>query len=646
MNSIAWNENKKILQDTIIDYCNEELIQFDKPKQELFENTLNYFKDKIHSVNDIKNVNMQVLQHFVKTVQDMTQQTKPQLQQNHPQQPQAKRPQEIYSREEIIEARNKEFQNKFSNAQQEFAGFKLKKPEEIDFSDKNNNYDDDISIDKRIEMELQQRQYDIENSIKEPPKEVDKNVSNPISSINDKDKNKTIPKKVSFENIPLRIQNKLKKNNTQDNIKTHPKIQNEIQKLERNTQFNVTTKDNVENKDKDNNNNVDMYRELKQYIQSLEMKITDIEDKYDNFNTTITKYGNIIKNTVDDTKCIIELYICDDIQESIIYNKNPNISSIALNYIEVFNNDIKPIYSVFKNCINMPNILHMDFNKKLYNCYLKNTSSITSNFKLNDNIIINGKKNINNNKTSYTFNDINAVLTSYNKKHLYQPSIVLYDSINTTNGKETSDISDNIQDNNDLEKRIKYYTCDDMKFHKFKTQQNVDNNTSCINPEIKFYDFQELTFKFNIDDSIFEILLSKSLIDKKSVNIQTQEIMDSLSENAIFLKLNTDFNGDNLLSKFNFLMVVNNTTRELYNVVDFCYLTEDKLYRTSEFCNEKCVGSPSYNTLLLRHNHTFKDITNSGNNRNDNNIKNSSNVDNKIQKIYLINPLLLYYSEI
>ena len=101
-------------------------------------------------------------------------------------------------------------------------------------------------------------------------------------------------------------------------------------------------------------------------------KLTNIETKYNRFSSEIQKYGNLIKNNVDDTQCIIELYICDAFQDSILYNKNKNKGTIIINNIELFNNDVKSIYSAFKNNMNVPNILHMGSSRNLYNCYLKN----------------------------------------------------------------------------------------------------------------------------------------------------------------------------------------------------------------------------------------------------------------------------------
>jgi hypothetical protein len=738
MNSIAWNQNKRMLQDTIVDYCNEESIHYDQSKRALFENTLNYYKDKIRSVSDIKQVNMQVLQHFVNTIQteqnNRTQQTIPLMKHNETQ---SMRPQEIYSREEIIEARNREFQEKFNNVREEFANFKLKRPEEIDFSDKAKD-DDNVSIDKRIEMELQQRQYDVENVVREPPKDVvaqfENWMSNPKQPVKNISSNSPSPsKKVTFNNDEnqiigesnivetiqkqksnqkeidfksederntnhVSIFDKLKKANTDTNLitntNTNTKNENE-QELNNTVQILQNSIKMIDNKINDidtiikeyfSNDNIKKLNNLDEkniesvneaYFDKLTnihtktlKQLSEIENKYNKFSSLITKYGNVIKNTTDDTNCIIELYLYDDKHDCILYNKTPSIGTIVVNYIEVFNNDMKAIYSAFKNGICPPNILHMNFNRSMYNCYLKNTNSVSSCYKLNDNVVITGKKL---DKNRFSFMDINASLFSYNKKHIYQPSILLYDSNKSACDEiydakcalddEFEDICGNDNDGNnnkisDLEKRLQYYTNDDREY--YNLQNEKQNVTHSNNIEFNFFTFEQLALEFNIDNSVFEILLNSSIIKPDSVNVSVQNFMESFREHAVFLKLNNCFNQENNICKFNYLLIVKNTTRELYNIVDYCYLTENTLYRTSDYCNDDVHDKYTYNTLLLRHNHTFnKSINqnnsvvtnNNGNNKisNDNNISDNNindNINDSIEKIYLINPLLLYYSEI
>jgi hypothetical protein len=677
MNSIAWNQNKRMLQDTIMDYCNEESIHYDQSKRALFENTLNYYKDKIRSMSDIKQVNMQVLQHFVNTIQKQ--------QNNRPQQtiPSTKyneTPQEIYSREEIIESRNREFQEKFNNVRQEFANFKLKRPEEIDFSDKAKD-DDNISIDKRIEIELQQRQYDIENVMKEPPKDAVAKFENWMSNPTKPDLNKQSlsTKKVTF-NDNDNVLNEHSPNKTKENkIESVSKQPHEIEKKTEK----VSIFDKLKKSDTLNNGvmKTDQIESLQQNIGILHSKIekidsfindyfsknntdkitkihtktvnqlTEIQDKYNKFSSLITKYENIIKNTTDDKNCIIELYSYGDKHDCILYNKTPTIGTIIVNYIEVFNNDMKSIYSAFKNGMCPPNILHMNFNRDMYNCYLKNTNLLSSCYKLNNNIVIPGKKI---DKNRFSFMDINASLFSYNKKHIYQPSILIYDSSKSTidtSYEAKFDIEHENEEKNtnkmsDLEKRLQYYTKDDREYYNLQNKNYDDTNTCQI--EFTFFNFEKLAFEYNIDNSVFEILLNNSIIKPDSINVSVQNYMNAFREHAVFLKLNNSFSDENNICKFNYLLIVKNTTRQLYNIVDYCYLTENTLYRTSDYCSDEDTNDRyKYNTLLLRHNHSFSDSINKNTtNNNDINNNNIDNITDSIEKIFLINPLLLYYSEI
>jgi hypothetical protein len=299
MNSIAWNQNKRMLQDTIVDYCNEESIHYDQSKRALFENTLNYYKDKIHSVSDIKQVNMQVLQHFVNTIQteqnNRAQQTIPLMKHNES-------PQEIYSREEIIEARNREFQEKFNNVREEFANFKLKRPEEIDFSDKAKD-DDNVSIDKRIEMELQQRQYDVENVVREPPKDVvaqfENWISNPKQPVKNISSNLPSPsKKVSFNNEANHI---IVESNVAETIQKQTEYELKPQS-EKNVN-NISIFDKLKKNDTIINSNT-QYKTILNTLHVLDDRINTLDNKVDEIYIIIKEYfsNNNTNNSISTEK--------------------------------------------------------------------------------------------------------------------------------------------------------------------------------------------------------------------------------------------------------------------------------------------------------------------------------------------------------
>lgn len=166
MNSIEWEENKQLLEETIREYCVEENIVFSNETKQLFDTLTASYANAVHDISELSSVNMEIMRTLYASIQQNTTQNAQQISSSVPSQIQPQipshtkknAPQEIYSREDILDARNKEFNDKFINAQNDFATFALKKPEAIDFTDK--VPDDTISIDKRIEMELQKRNYD------------------------------------------------------------------------------------------------------------------------------------------------------------------------------------------------------------------------------------------------------------------------------------------------------------------------------------------------------------------------------------------------------------------------------------------------------------------------------------------------------
>lgn len=170
MNSIEWEENKQLLEETIREYCVEENIVFSNETKQLFDTLTASYANAVHDISELSSVNMEIMRTLYASIQQNTTQNVQQIDSSVPSQipsqvpshvpshTKKNAPQEIYSREDILDARNKEFNDKFINAQNDFATFALKKPEAIDFSDK--VPDDTISIDKRIEMELHKRNYD------------------------------------------------------------------------------------------------------------------------------------------------------------------------------------------------------------------------------------------------------------------------------------------------------------------------------------------------------------------------------------------------------------------------------------------------------------------------------------------------------
>lgn len=354
MNSIAWSENKRMLEDTINDYCNEEAIEFDVEKKSLFENLLNYFKDKISSADDIKDINMKVLQQFVNIIQnsnskDSEQQSSQNIYQNNKNQNRIEEnskthPKQIYSRDDIMNKRNLDFQNKLNHIREDFANFKLKKPNEIDFSDKNTD-DDNTSIDKRIEMELQRRQYDtvgntgssnnnINSSVSgiknEPPKDVvDKfkqwisnpnpsNLPNPTNNIdiisndngdngngnnngngngNDDNDDNDETKKVSFgESVTIKYDNDVSTDSisTQNTVSIFDKLKKISNKKNINDHSGNKT-DMTYNQSSNFIKSNEEFSHIKESIGNLENKINEINDKLDSF-LSVNSHMKIIES--------------------------------------------------------------------------------------------------------------------------------------------------------------------------------------------------------------------------------------------------------------------------------------------------------------------------------------------------------------
>lgn len=176
MNSLIWSDNRILLKDMIEEYCNEEKIYFDKGKLELFDNILSSYKNKVSTVDELTDINKEVLQKFMLTIETQNYNKREQYTEKQTQpfynnskvdtKPNSNinpsKPESIYSRDDIINERNNHIQEKYNNIREDFANFNLKKPEDIDFSDKVDD-EDNVSIDKKIEQELLKRKYDIMN---------------------------------------------------------------------------------------------------------------------------------------------------------------------------------------------------------------------------------------------------------------------------------------------------------------------------------------------------------------------------------------------------------------------------------------------------------------------------------------------------
>lgn len=443
MNSIAWKENKNMLEETLRDYCNEESISFDLEKRNLFDNIIEYYKDKIRDVSEINSINMQVLQEFVKTIDNYKQQQVPKNTTI------PSKPKEIYSREEISNERNKDFQNKFQSVQKEFANFKLKKPEEIDFSD--NVEEDELSIDKKIEMALKERQYDL-----------NENNDNKIKKLTNKPE-----KKVSFQNI-----------NDNDNINT----------------------------------------------KSIFDKL-----KKSNISHTTKEYSQ---------NSVIELFICGNLQESIVFNNQHE--KIIINNIDIFSSDIYNSYIINDNICFSPSLFYVELNDKNYNCFLKNNNSFTKTYKLDSDVIISN-------------NNINLNLKSYNERYLHDSNTMIYN--NTTTNYSLYNIHD----------------------------VNISNDVN--------------------------------------INIDTQN-------NTYVITFDNIIKNNKEYTKYNYIMFIKEYTNELYDIVDLCYLTDKTICKKQEKNN---------NSLIIKYNHTFK---------NDKYVKSYDTEKNITHKIYLVNPLILYYSQL
>lgn len=277
MNSIKLSENIKILEDTIRDFCNDESIDYDNYKQQLFQSILNSYNSDIKNDIDMKNMNMYVLQTFVSSLNSNNTNNTNNIN-NHVVKTSINKPQEIYSRDDIANARNAEFQSRFQNAQDDFANFSLKKPEEIDFSDKVN--DDDISIDQKIEMEMKKRQYDLQNINMESHSE-----DTALTWING----------VSTNNVEKSDQNnKTTNKNVTFNIKDEfiDKPQNSFfNKLKKNT---YTVTDNNTITQSIDNINLQHINELKNDVLTIKQELILLrEDLNNKFNIILNKINHI-----------------------------------------------------------------------------------------------------------------------------------------------------------------------------------------------------------------------------------------------------------------------------------------------------------------------------------------------------------------
>jgi hypothetical protein len=311
MNSLEWSDNMDFLNDTIEEYCSEENIIFDNSKKKIFNNIILSYKDSVYNTQQLEDMNRSVLTDFFSTLQDnnvtqinnITQQNS-----NHDYntKPNKNIPENIYSREDIQKERNSDLQDKFNNVREDFANFILKRPEEIDFSDKVD--DDNTSIDQRIEQELLKRQYDVTK--------YDNNI--------DYD-NKSQHKHVTFEG----------KDN--DNTKSIKPLK--IEEFDNNITMDMNTdiiKDKVQQKD--NHKGISFLNRLKQISTS------DNVDKYENDNLSFST-KNDIQEIKNDIKKINQQL--SDIK--LISQLNKNILNIIDFIKDIKENTIFKKYSLYKD---------------------------------------------------------------------------------------------------------------------------------------------------------------------------------------------------------------------------------------------------------------------------------------------------------
>jgi len=184
-----WNDNKETIEDMIKEYCVEERIIFNQAHQQMLDNLFYSYSSKVKSINDLKDMNKSILKTYIETIKHSN------IQEQHSSNNNI--PVNVYTRDDILKERSEEIKNKFDSVKNDFETFNLKKPSDIDFSDKVK--EDDVSIDKKIEEELKNRQYDMLH--------------------NDNDRVKDNSKKVSFDENSNTYSNAKTPENTRENTR-------------------------------------------------------------------------------------------------------------------------------------------------------------------------------------------------------------------------------------------------------------------------------------------------------------------------------------------------------------------------------------------------------------------------------------------
>jgi len=178
MNSLIWKDNVEMLQEMFREMCSEEETDCNYPLQIEFNKIIKEYATNVTHTSQLSSINKSILFKCMEIIQA----NKTTLQVQHQDVPKriVEQPKEVYSRDDISKERQQVFDNKFNNAQQDFASFHLKKPEEVSFNDKVE--EDSTTVEERIERELKERSYDIQpletsNNIKITPIPDNKKVS-------------------------------------------------------------------------------------------------------------------------------------------------------------------------------------------------------------------------------------------------------------------------------------------------------------------------------------------------------------------------------------------------------------------------------------------------------------------------------------
>tara|TARA_Y100000780_G_C13683217_1_gene416781 strand:- start:1871 stop:2653 length:783 start_codon:yes stop_codon:yes gene_type:complete len=208
MNLTDWNDNKKTIEDILVHYCLEERIEFNASLKQMFNNLFDSYPNKVSSSQELKEMNKYILRTFINNIKANK------VKKNE-------KPVNIYTRDDIIKERNQEINNKFNSVKEDFETFNVKKPPKLDFSDKVE--EDNVSIDKKIEEELKNRQYDViqDESVKKQNEPIEKQNENRENDLNINEGRDEIAennhvkkeKKVTFDENSNTLSHEIKHNN-------------------------------------------------------------------------------------------------------------------------------------------------------------------------------------------------------------------------------------------------------------------------------------------------------------------------------------------------------------------------------------------------------------------------------------------------